>query len=499
MGRIDRRQVQSAISVLVLAAASSAFADPVKCQRTIADASGKFQKDKSSALQKCEDKKAAGKLPPSTVCLSDEKTAQDIQKAATKLEASIAKDCGGKDKTCGTSDDDSLASIGWGGVTTCPNFENGSCNGPINDCGDIAACIACIDEAAVDQAIDLYYGDLDESQFGSNSQVNKCQRAIGKETTKFLQAKSKALTKCWDERIKGKHNNPCPSPGDNKAAAAIQKAEVKKVQNICKACAGPDKACGNADDLTPEQIGFASDCQDVTVPEGGSSCGGALLDLADVVQCVDCVTEFKVDCTDRLTVPQFATYPPECNPASSTTTSSTTTSSTTTTVVNTCGNGMVDPGEPCDPSSPGGAFSCAPGETCSEICTCLPPTTTTLEPTTTTTTSSTTSTTVVNTCGNGMVDPGEPCDLSSPGGAFTCAPGEVCSEACTCVAVSTTTTSSAPPTTLAPTTTTEAPTTSTTEEPTTSSTSSTTTSSTSTTLYGSPSRAFLSAVGGLLE
>ena len=49
--------------------------------------------------------------------------------------------------------------------------------------------------------------------------------------------------------------------------------------------------------------------------------------------------------------------------------------------MNTCGNGMVDPGEPCDPSSPGGAFSCAPGETCSEICTCLPPTTTTLEPT----------------------------------------------------------------------------------------------------------------------
>ena len=86
MGRIDRRQMQSALTVLVLAAASSAFADPVKCQRTIADASGKFQKDKSSALQKCEDKKATGKLPPSTDCLSDAKTAEKIQKAATKLE-----------------------------------------------------------------------------------------------------------------------------------------------------------------------------------------------------------------------------------------------------------------------------------------------------------------------------------------------------------------------------------------------------------------------------
>ena len=125
---------------------------------------------------------------------------------------------------------------------------------------------------------------------------------------------------------------PCPSPGDGKAAAAIQKAEAKKVQNICKACGGPDKACGGGDDLTPAEIGFASSCpgrdrarRRLELRRRASST------LQDVVDCVDCVTEFKVDCMDRLTVPQFAPYPPECNPTSSTTTSSTTTSSTTTT------------------------------------------------------------------------------------------------------------------------------------------------------------------------
>ena len=47
------------------------------------------------------------------------------------IAVSIAKDSGGKDKTCGTSDDDPLLSIGWGAVAACPGFESGSCNAPI--------------------------------------------------------------------------------------------------------------------------------------------------------------------------------------------------------------------------------------------------------------------------------------------------------------------------------------------------------------------------------
>jgi hypothetical protein len=43
-----------------------------------------------------------------------------------------------------------------------------------------------------------------------------------------------------------------------------------------------------------------------------------------------------------------------------------------------------------------------------------------------------------NTCGNGVRDPGEDCDLSSPAGAF-CPPGEVCTSSCDCVFLTTTT------------------------------------------------------------
>jgi hypothetical protein len=91
-----------------------------------------------------------------------------------------------------------------------------------------------------------------------------------------------------------------------------------------------------------------------------------------------------------------------------------------------CGNGVVDPSEDCDPSSPSGAL-CLPGEICA-ACTCT-------------------------TCGNGTLDPGEDCDLSSPSGALVCDPGEICTPACECLATTTTTstvtttTDVAPPTT----------------------------------------------------
>jgi hypothetical protein len=60
-----------------------------------------------------------------------------------------------------------------------------------------------------------------------------------------------------------------------------------------------------------------------------------------------------------------------------------------------------------------------------------------------------------NTCGNGTLDAGEDCDLSSPSGAF-CPMGQVCTASCDCAFVATTTlhTTTAPTTSLPPTTTT---------------------------------------------
>jgi slime mold repeat-containing protein len=114
--------------------------------------------------------------------------------------------------------------------------------------------------------------------------------------------------------------------------------------------------------------------------------------------------------------------------------------------------------------------------------TTLASTTTTLA--TTTTTVAPTTTTTLPTCGNGVVDQGEPCDPSSPAGALLCPPGDVCTAQCTCVSTTTTTTTTQPASTttatvVTTTTTTATVTTSTTTSPV--STTTTTVSATTTT------------------
>ena len=149
--------------------------------------------------------------------------------------------------------------------------------------------------------------------------LNKCQQEIGKVADKFLRAKSKALQKCWDQRLKGLHAANCPDPGlgDGKTLAAIVKAEGKTRAAICNKCGGHDKLCGGVGedaDFTPTDIGFAATCPAVTVPFGGPACGGTVSTLQGLVDCVACVVEFRVDCIDSAQVPEFVPYPCECNP-----------------------------------------------------------------------------------------------------------------------------------------------------------------------------------------
>jgi YVTN family beta-propeller protein len=289
----------------------------VKCQRTIAKESAKLAKARSKALLTCERRKIKGQISAGTDCDLEPTTAQKMSKAASKMTAKIDKACGGDDKVCnGDPSEDIPAVLGWGGF--CPNLESGGCDNAIDTCGDVAACLTCIHSAATSQANDLYFG----SMFIPTVDVTlrKCQETIGKEAQKFQEKKAKYIQKCWDKRLLGKHGDTCPDAGApvgteaRKAADRIAKAESKKVAKMCKACGGADKLCNGAGDFDPQtQIGFQATCDDVTIP-GGASCSGSVTTLQDLVDCVDCVTEFKVDCMDRATVPEFETYPAECNP-----------------------------------------------------------------------------------------------------------------------------------------------------------------------------------------
>jgi hypothetical protein len=352
-----------ALGITVVAmAAGPAHADAVKCKATITKAASQYVQARTKALVKCETSVVAGKLPMGTDCSNEMKTDTAIDKAKAKMEAAIEKACGGADKECGAGgDDDSLTSIGWN-VGVCPDIERQGCSMAIDDCHDVSECLECIESEAVDQAVKLYYDDLVLPSTTDKTR-NKCQQTIGKASAAFLAAKTKALAKCWDAVNKGVIVGPCPLPGDGKAAGAIAAAEAKKIAAICKACGGSDKGCdqtvtspsntipgtGGNDDLMPAAIGFPANCDDLTIP-GGASCGQAVNTLADLVECVDCITEFKVDCADRAAVPWAGSYPGECNPG--------------------CGNNLLEPGEVCDGNDSAACPGhCAPALV-AEACTC---------------------------------------------------------------------------------------------------------------------------------
>jgi hypothetical protein len=186
------------IAVVVRASSASA-ADPVaQCQRAIVKASSQFAQARMKALQKCDEGVLKGSLPGPC---PDATAAAAITKATDKIYRAIGKRCGGADHVCGldTTDELTPGAVGW--PSTCPNFEHGTCENAITDCGGIAECLVCIAGAAGDQAIDLAYGDLAPN--GGDQTLLGCQRSIGKASAAFLIAKTKAL-QGWDG-MAGKH------------------------------------------------------------------------------------------------------------------------------------------------------------------------------------------------------------------------------------------------------------------------------------------------------
>ncbi len=319
-----------AVTVLSHASASRAFADALGCERAIAQASAKYVQGRAKILYKCEDAKANNKIRDTIVCATDPLFQPQRLAVSTRLYATVNLGCGGPNQDCGDGDDQPLGPAGWG-IGQCPDLANAGCTNAITNCIHVAQCLECTGNAAVSQALDLTYGEFESSEFGTNDTVNRCQRAIGKSVAKYLASRAKALGRCWDARLLGRHSNPCPVPGDGQAALRIAKAEDKKQKSICKACGGADGTCDGSGDVTPSAVGFATSCPAVDTFTPPSSCGGAIVDAASIVGCVDCVSDHDVDCASDESVPGIVGPPPAaCNPATTTTTTSTIAPSTST-------------------------------------------------------------------------------------------------------------------------------------------------------------------------
>ena len=129
----------------------------------------------------------------------------------------------------------------------------------------------------------------------------KCQLAILKETSKLVKARSTALRRCEEAKVKGKHGDTCPDAGAErgsparKAADQIARAAAKLHAAVARKCGGDDGTCGTADDaenpFAPADIGFAS------CPDFEGACAGPIADCAALATCVECV---GMDATDQL-------------------------------------------------------------------------------------------------------------------------------------------------------------------------------------------------------
>jgi hypothetical protein len=304
----------------------AAISSPAKCTDVIATASARFVQDRARSLQACEAKKLAGKLDRATACATEPKATARLAKARAKLTKAVASACGGRDRLCGganAADDLDLAGIGWN-VGTCPAFAPEGCANVIASCADVAACLACVNEAATARATELYYGALQPTDPKSKDKavkaLRRCQAAIGKATTAFLASRTQALATCWGA-VSRSGSGSCP---DARASASITKARAKQAKTVQRACSGPDKVFATADDITPAAIGFPSTCPDVATV-GGSSCGGPVDELSGLIDCVACVTEHDVDCVGRAAVPFASPYPSQCTVTTTTVPTTTTT------------------------------------------------------------------------------------------------------------------------------------------------------------------------------
>ena len=320
------------------------------CKQTVNKQTAKFSQQTAKALCKCEVLKIKGKIPSTTVCARDDlKTTTKLGKAASKRTAKIDATCGGGDRLCGADLTGEVGAdrIGFAGM--CPGLESmGQCSGGTNDsdlcssdvdclgggacvkcdtpiladeCTAVDTCLGCVASVATHRMNGVLIGDLAATDPALQKDENRCQQEIQKSTWKLFNSRSKILQKCWDKRLKGKHSDTCPdanaaADSDAKIAAdKIAQAEVKMTDKICNRCGGADQLCGGGDDLAISNLyATAPICPSVTLPSAPfTDCGTiAINSVSDLIDCLQCVAEFKVDCTTANQVPSLVPYPSEC-------------------------------------------------------------------------------------------------------------------------------------------------------------------------------------------
>jgi alkaline phosphatase D len=308
-----------AIAIL-LAAPSLARADAAGCTKAIGKESGKLLNSRWKTISKCEDGRAAGKLPPTTVCrpqcdaasaepgmpcfangdcpggtclaVTDAATSAKLANAASKLVSKL-----GSAAACG-------------GVTPLPPI------GPACDTSTtLSALTTCIASPVQDaDAVLLNADTLALTMYATPStpptgdaSLQKCQATIGKSAGKYMSGRYKQLQKCNEKLAKGSLPGPCP---DAATVAAIEKQRAKFDLGIRKKCTEAQVAATAAPKLT-----FGAPCEQflyVTFKRDTPTTSGNTIPAID--RLIRCVTDASAAVTDRTLAIGYPGYEPSAFP-----------------------------------------------------------------------------------------------------------------------------------------------------------------------------------------
>jgi len=272
---------ERAVLVLALALVTPARAEVARCRTALLAGATRHAAAVARALRAC----VAGGAPVAT-CAQDGNVAQARAAAGARLARDVARGCCGRDRTCGTADDERLDALGWS-VPACPGFEDAACDAPIAGVADVGVCLRCVGEAAALRAVGLGAADAPADGDGP-----ACRRTLATTAARLFVARARGLAACVRR-------------GGDAHACAARAVAGPPARAVCRACGGADHRCGGADDVDPDRVGLPASCP------GVAGCGGSLGDAGALAVCAACVASYAAGCVDALAAaePDAACHP----------------------------------------------------------------------------------------------------------------------------------------------------------------------------------------------
>src|SRR5262245_37612812 len=292
------------ILAVLLGGPTASSGEPLACRRAVSAGAAALARSTLATLTRCEGHRlATGGRAGDCVVLP--RVVTKLADRRTHLERVIDRACGGADKHCGTADDEPLATLGWVGEA-CPGGTDPSCPTAVTDCRGVADCVACRAAAAARSVEDYYAATV-----GGDGAVRRCTEAIGREAARLLAKQTKALATCWDRRSRGKVTGDCLV--EPKTSAAISAGRTRERKAVCRVCGGADHRCDGVNDVDATKVAFPEGCP-AHPRADGSSCGGAIHDVSEVLDCTDCLTRPEMMCASALAGGGPSTYG-SCRPS----------------------------------------------------------------------------------------------------------------------------------------------------------------------------------------